>query len=182
MKKYRSISTPAYDALNVDLTNKSNRKAAYSQWGFVVPLQMGEIFASQGGKFYGYLGACNGIIVILCTPILTSTTKKYNIINVMSVGGLGYGVCFLVFAVSKTLPLFFIVVFSLTIGEILTAINSSAFIANNTPASHRGRIMNVAGNFYACMIVTGVAIIGSTGMICLNKLKIEKVEMEFNQK
>lgn len=296
---FYSISTPAYDALNADLTNKSNRKASYSllymgvnigfsigpilggllyenflpvifigdafttlisltlfiifiketkvkikendleedkkevkvstlkvmfdrpvlilfpiimlllqfvysQWGFAVPLQMGDIFGSQGAKFYGYLGACNGIIVILFTPILTSTTKKYNSINVMAVGGIGYGLCFLIFGVSKTLPLFFAAVFSLTIGEILIAINSSTFIANNTPSSHRGRIssiiplisgagyafgplimgevMNILGNFYAWMIVTGIAIIGSIGMVCLNKLKIEKVEMEFNQK
>lgn len=176
----------------------------YSQWGFAVPLQMGQIFGSQGAKFYGYLGACNGIIVILFTPILTSITKKYNIINVMSLGGLAYGLCFMVFGMSKTLFLFFIAVFLLTIGEILIAINSSTFIANNTPSSHRGRIssiiplisgagyafgpvimgeiMNSTGNFYAWMIVTGVAIIGSIAMVCLNKLNTEKLENEFNQK
>lgn len=171
---------------------------AYCQWGFAVPLQMGEIFGGQGAKLYGILGACNGFIVIIFTPILTSITKKYNIINVMAMGGLGYALCFLIFGVSSTMPLFFAAVFTLTIGEILIAINSSTFIANNTPASHRGRIssfiplisgagyafgpaimgevMNITGYFAAWMVVTCVSVVGSIGMFCLNKVKTEKAE------
>lgn len=171
---------------------------AYCQWGFAVPLQMGEIFGSEGAKFYGYLGACNGFIVILFTPLLTSMTKKHNSINVMALGGLGYGLCFLIFGISSSMPLFFAAVFALTIGEILIAINSSTFIANNTPSSHRGRIssviplisgagyafgpaimgeiMNVTGNFIAWMVVTMVACIGAVGMFLLNNVKTEKTE------
>lgn len=171
---------------------------AYCQWGFAVPLQMGETFGSEGAKLYGYLGACNGFIVILFTPILTSMTKKHNSINVMALGGFGYGLCFLIFGLSSSMPLFFAAVFALTIGEILIAINSSTFIANNTPSSHRGRvssiiplisgagyafgpaimgeIMNITGNFIAWMVVTMVACIGAIGMLLLNKVKTEKLD------
>lgn len=45
-----------------------------------------------------------------------------------------------------------------------------------------GEVMNTFGDFYAWMVVTGVAALGTIGMLALNKLKIEKIEMEFNQK
>lgn len=165
---------------------------SYSQWGFGVPLQMGSIFGENGAKLYGFLGAFNGIIVIVFTPILTSLTKKYKMLNVMSVGGILYAMCFFIFGFASNISFFYFGVLSLTIGEILITINSSAFIANNTPASHRGRISSVIplisgagsaigpmimggiidtkGSFFAWIIVTMVSLIGSIGMFILNRL------------
>lgn len=168
---------------------------SYSQWGFSLPLQMGELFGSDGAKFYGYLGAFNAFIVIVSTPLLTHKTKRYNALNIMSLGGILYGMCFLVLGFSKVMAMFFVAVFSLTIGEILIAINSSAFIANNTPPSHRGRISAIipmisgagyalgpmimgkiidsSGIFLGWMIVTIVCFIGGIGMIFLKKLNVK---------
>ncbi|WP_042274666.1 MFS transporter [[Clostridium] dakarense] len=165
----------------------------YSQWGFSLPLQMGELFGDEGAKLYGFLGAFNAIIVITCTPLLTSKTRKYNPLNVMAIGGLGYGLCFLIYGYSKVMTLFFIGTLSLTIGEILIAINNSAFIANNTPSSHRGRISSIIpiltgagyalgpmimgriidlnGMYISCIIIAIISVIGSVGMFSLNKLK-----------
>lgn len=164
----------------------------YSGWGFSLPLQMGSLFGDDGAKLYGFLGAFNAIIVITCTPLLTSKTRKYNPLNIMSLGGLCYGLCFFIFGYSKIMTLFFIGTLSLTIGEILIAINSSTFIANNTPSSHRGRIssiipilmgsgyasgpmimgkiIDISGMYMACMIVTIIAVIGAVGMFSLNKV------------
>ncbi len=173
---------------------------AYSQWGFSLPLQMVELFGDNSAKLYGFLGAFNAIIVITFTPLLTHKTRKYNSLNVMSLGGVLYGLCFLVISFSKAMPLFFIAVFLLTLGEILLAINSSAFIANNTPPSHRGRISSIMpiisgagyalgpmimGNiidsnsiFMAWMVVTGVSFIGAGGLILLKKVKINEIKYE----
>lgn len=166
---------------------------SYSQWGFSLPIQMGEIFGDNGAKLYGLLGTANGIIVIALTPILTNKTKKSNSLNIMSLGGFLYGLCFLVIAFSKSMILFFIAVILLTIGEVLIAINSSAFIANNTPKSHRGRISSFVpmisgtgyalgpvimgkiidskGIFIAWIIVMMASFIGSLGTIMLKKIK-----------
>lgn len=165
---------------------------AYCQWGFAVPLQLGELFGIRGAKLYGFLGGFNGFIVIIFTPILTSMTKKHNIINVMSLGGVMYSLCFLLIGMSTSILLFYVGVFALTIGEILIAINSSTFIANNTPASHRGRVSSIIplisgagyavgpmimgtildanGSFIAWIFVTIVALIGAILMVGLNKL------------
>lgn len=168
---------------------------SYSQWGFSLPLQMGEIFKEDGARLYGLLGGLNGFIVIILTPILTSKTKKYKSMNIMSIGGILYGLCFLVVSFSKVMPLFFLAITLLTIGEVLIAINSSAFIANNTPISHRGRISSVipliTGMGYAMgpmimgkiidsssisigwIVVMLASFIGAFGLLTLKKLKLE---------
>ncbi|WP_195236936.1 MFS transporter [Romboutsia sp. 1001285H_161024_C4] len=168
---------------------------SYSQWGFSLPLQMGEIFGEDGARLYGLLGGLNGFIVIILTPILTSKTKKYKSMNIMSIGGILYGLCFLVVSFSKVMPLFFLAIILLTIGEVLIAINSSAFIANNTPISHRGRISSVipliTGMGYAMgpmimgkiidsssisigwIVVMLASFIGAFGLLILKKLKLE---------
>lgn len=165
----------------------------YSQWGFSLPLQMGDIYGVDGARLYGYLGAFNALIVITTTPLLTYKTSKSNAINIMSIGGIYYALSFIVYAISKNMLLFLIATFALTIGEVLVAINSSAFIANNTPSSHRGRIssiipivsgagyafgpmimgkiIDIKGIFSAWMIVVAVATIGAISMFLLKRLK-----------
>lgn len=169
---------------------------SYSQWGFSLPLQMGTLFGEDGARLYGLLGTANGITVIALTPILTNLTKRFNSLNIISIGGTLYGLCFLVIAFANNMTLFFIAVILLTIGEILIAINSSAFIANNTPASHRGRIssfipmisgagyalgpmimgkiIDLNGIFIAWIVVTCVAFIGSIGTLLLKKIKLKE--------
>ncbi|WP_330615529.1 MFS transporter [Romboutsia sp. 1001713B170131_170501_G6] len=168
---------------------------SYSQWGFSLPLQMGEIFKDDGARLYGLLGGLNGFIVIILTPILTSKTKKYKSMKVMSIGGILYGLCFLVVSFSKVMPLFFLAIILLTIGEVLIAINSSAFIANNTPISHRGRISSIvplitgmgyamgpmimgkiidsSSIFIGWIVVMLASFIGALGLLTLKKLKLE---------
>ena len=174
----------------------------YSQWGFSLPLQMGDIYGIDGARLYGYLGAFNALIVITTTPLLTNRTSKYNSIDVMGIGGFCYAISFVVYAISNNMMLFLIATFALTIGEVLVSINSSAFIANNTPASHRGRIsaiipivsgagyafgpmvmgqiIDISGIFMAWVIVMVISIIGSIGMFLLKNLK--NVNYSYNGK
>lgn len=116
---------------------------SYSQWGFALPIQLKDLFGLNGAKLYGFLGGINGVVVIVFTPILTSLTTKTNVLKAMSIGGLFYVVAFFMFGIVNTVVLFFIGVFVMTIGEILIVINQGTFIANNTPASHRGRISSI---------------------------------------
>lgn len=116
---------------------------SYSQWGFALPIQLEDLFGSNGAKLYGLLGGINGVVVIVFTPIITSLTTKMNVLKAMSIGGLFYAIAFFMFGIVNTVVLFFIGVFLMTIGEILIVINQGTFIANNTPASHRGRISSI---------------------------------------
>lgn len=116
---------------------------AYSQWVFTLPIQLGELFNDGGARLYGFLGGFNGLIVITFTPILTYFTKKYRTLNIMSAGGMLYGLSFIIYAFAYYKISFFAATLALTIGEVLIATNAQAFIANNTPPSHRGRISSI---------------------------------------
>ncbi|MCC3863433.1 MFS transporter [Terrisporobacter petrolearius] len=165
---------------------------AYSQWVFTLPIQLGELFNEGGARLYGFLGGFNGIIVITFTPILTYFTKKYRTLNIMSAGGMLYGLSFIIYAFAYYKISFFVSTLALTIGEVLIVTNAQAFIANNTPPSHRGRISSIfpmisgtgyaigpmimgdvidaCGIFVAWMIITAVCASGAVGMILLKNL------------
>ncbi len=113
----------------------------YSQIGFALPLQLKELFGDNGAKLYGLVGGFNGLVVI--TPLLTTFTKKLNAIKIMALGGLFYAVAFGLFGIVNKASLFYVVMFLMTVGEVLVAINQGAFVASKTPASHRGRISSI---------------------------------------
>lgn len=169
----------------------------YCQWGFAVPLQMGKLYGADGAKIYGFLGAFNGLIVILATPLLTVYTKKYNALKIMATGGVLYSICFLIISMFNNISFIFLAILSLTIGEVLIAINSSTFIANNTPSSHRGRVSSfmplISGTGYAIgplimgniidnrgiytgwMVIISVSFLGSVLMYVLSLIRKSKV-------
>lgn len=115
----------------------------YSQWCFTLPLQMGDIFGSDGARLFGLVAGLNGIIVILFTPMVTLSISKVKPMRAIAFGGLLYAIAFGMLAFVTHLSFYFIFVFILTIGEIIININSNTFVANHTPASHRGRINSI---------------------------------------
>lgn len=117
---------------------------AYSQWSFMMPMHTSQNFGGVlSGRYFGMMAGFNGLIVILFTPIMTKLTHKIKNIRCMMYGGILYAVGFGMLGVINTLAAFFISVFIFTIGEIVLAINNASFIANHTPASHRGRMSSV---------------------------------------
>ena len=115
----------------------------YAEWGFALPLQVGGIFGSEGAKLYGLLGATNGIIVIIATPFLMRLTGSLSELKNLCLSAFLYVISFLMFGFINSMPLFFLGVILMTFGEIIGVTNSSTFIANNSPASHRGRLSSI---------------------------------------
>lgn len=114
----------------------------YAQWGFMIPLHIDQVF-DNGAKWYGFLASFNGLVVIVCTPLITFVLHRLKTINRIVVGGILYLFGFGIFIFNESLIGFFIAVGIFTLGEIAVTVNAMPFIANHTPASHRGRMNSV---------------------------------------
>lgn len=81
----------------------------------------------------------NALICSIFTVFITSITKNLKASLCISLGGLfyalGYGMIFFI----NTYFMFIISAAIWTIGEILASTNTSIYIANHTPITHRGR-------------------------------------------
>lgn len=113
---------------------------AYSQWGFIMPLHVEQNFINEGAKLFGKLSSFNGVIVMIFTPIITSLFVKKRNIKKVFYGGVLYAIGFGMLGFISTKIAFILSVFIFTLGEILVTISFMPFIANHTPASHRGRM------------------------------------------
>jgi Arabinose efflux permease len=115
----------------------------YSQWSFMLPIQSVKDFGDLGAKYYGLLASFNGAVVIFFTPLVTRISEGIKDIRRAVIGGLFYAAGFGMLGLIYSLPLFFLSAFIFTLGEIILSISVSPFIANHTPASHRGRMSSV---------------------------------------
>lgn len=115
----------------------------YSQWSFLLPIHATHNFAEAGPALYGKLASFNGIIVMVFTPILTYLFMQQKNIRRIVYGGMLYVIGFGMLGFISTKPAFVLSVFIFTLGEILITISYMPFIANHTPASHRGRMNSV---------------------------------------
>lgn len=115
----------------------------YSQWSFMLPMQTIELFPGKGAQYFGFVAGFNGLIVMLFTPIITKLADKLTDLRRAVIGGVLYAVGFGMLGVLNSLFFLFVWAFVFTLGEIILAISVTPFIANHTPASHRGRMSSV---------------------------------------
>lgn len=120
----------------------------YSQWSYLMPLHIISIHPENKAEIFGRIAGINGIVVILFTPLITYISRNVKSIRRVVYGGLLYALGFGMLGFYNGLTYFFISTFVFTLGEISLAISTSPFIANHTPASHRGRMSAVIPMIY----------------------------------
>ncbi len=142
---------------------------SYNQWAFTLPLQINDIFGLSGAQYFGFLASFNGILVIIFTPLITTLTRKMHPLIAIGIGGIAYTASFAAMGLINELALFFIATFVMTMGEIVAAVNGSPFVANHSPASHRGRINSfiqfTSGIGRTCAPLMGYVIAATNMMI-----------------
>lgn len=106
----------------------------------MLPMQTIEQFPANGAQYFGFLAGFNGLIVMIFTPIVTQLAENLSHIRRAVIGGILYAVGFGMLGVLNSLFFLFIWAFVFTLGEIILAISVTPFIADHTPASHRGRM------------------------------------------
>lgn len=111
----------------------------YVQHQFTLPLQLKEVFGENDASCYGIIMATNALTVVFCTTFVTYLTLKLKPIFCVALGGIFYGIGFgMLFGINR-LSFYILSTFIWTLGEILVSTNAMAYVANNTPVSHRGR-------------------------------------------
>lgn len=115
--------------------------AAYGQWGYLLPLDMGRVHGENGALIYGTVSSFNCIIVVFFTPIITKLFGKFVETKKLLAGeillAVGYAMFLLMLGI---IPVYYAAMFMFTFGEIFATIAEGPYVTRRFPASHRGRI------------------------------------------
>lgn len=115
----------------------------FSQFSFGLSLQVGQIFTENGAAVFGSLMTINALMCSVLTVFITSASQKISSSMSIALGGLLYTIGFGMIAFINSYIMFAISTAIWTVGEILISTNTSVYIANHTPISHRGRFNSV---------------------------------------
>ncbi len=102
---------------------------------------------------YGLLISFNGVLIVLLELGLTNYTKRVRARRAMTLGMLLTGVGFALTSIAHSLPLLAFTVVLWTLGEIIHAPVSQAFVTRLAPPDMRGRYLGVYGLSFAAALV-----------------------------
>lgn len=116
----------------------------YAQTYFSIPLQAKAVFGETlGTRFFGTFNMVNCLEVIFLTTIITLLTRKLKAVYNVAISGVFFGVGFGMLYFVHSFWFFILSTVIWTVGEIINATNMGVYIANHTPASHRGRFNSI---------------------------------------
>ncbi len=138
-------------------------QGAYSQFGYLMPLDIAKAFPENGSVIYGTITSVNCILVVLCTPFITMILEKMDLTKKYALGVLLQAISFGAFLLSfGIIGGYYISIALFTFGEILTTIVIGAFLAERVPENYRGRIFGVTS--FASAFMMGITEFGSGQM------------------
>ena len=118
--------------------------SAYRQFSYLMPLDLGRVHGEEGALIFGTVNSLNCLIVILCTPLITTWFTRLTETKKTMAGFLLQTVGFVVFAsMLGHVPWYYAAIILFTWGEIFTTVASGPYISSRVPASHRGRMNGV---------------------------------------
>lgn len=133
----------------------------YAQYGFTLPLQMNALYGESGPRLYSTLVTVNGLVVILFTPLFTKWASRFRSLRAVAYGGILFFLSFVLFSLSRRLPVFYSAIILFTFGEILHTIHTGVFIADSTPTTHRGRVNSASSLIRGTGYALGPAVMGN---------------------
>jgi len=130
-------------------------QGAYSQFGYLMPLDISKAYPANGSVIYGTVTSVNCIIVVLCTPIITMLLEKIHLTNKFALGVVLQALSFASFLLSfGNIGGYYISISLFTFGEILTTIVIGTYLSERVPEDYRGRIYGVTN--FASAVMTGI--------------------------
>lgn len=115
--------------------------AAYQQFGYLMPLDLGRVHGEDGALVFGAVTSFNCLVVVALTPLFTRAFAHVSDPGKTLAGQCLQAAGFMVFALLLgRIPAYYVSMLLFTCGEIFITIAVGPFLANRIPASHRGRI------------------------------------------
>lgn len=116
----------------------------YSQYLFLLPLNLEQLYGEYGALLYGTLTSVNAIIVVCGTPILTSLLKNISDINkiLYSVLLFSFSLSLYIF-IQGNIPMYFVSIVIFTLGEDINSLGNQPYLTKRIPSSHRARIFSL---------------------------------------
>ena len=134
----------------------------YSQFNFLMPLNLEQYYGEQGAVLFGALTSVNAFVVIIGTPVLTKMMSRIRDVDRLLLGQFLVVLGFLSYAlVQSVLIVYFISMIIFTIGEICETLGRQPYLTRRIPASHRGRFSSVYTIFGGAFQLSGQQIVGS---------------------
>ncbi len=123
----------------------------YSQFNFLLPLNMEQLYGENGAMWFGLLTSVNAAVVIVGTPLVTRYFSGVRDVGKIVIGEtlIALGFAMYVF-VQGVIPLYFVSMAVFTAGEVFTTLGRQPYLTRRVPMSHRGR-------FASALVVTGGA-------------------------
>jgi MFS family permease len=116
----------------------------YAQTNFSLPLQLSALFGERGATTFGLLVSVNGLAVITLTTVVLHLTARLAPALTVALSGVFFAAGFGLIGLVRTVPWLLVSTLIWTIGEILGATSSGAYVSQHAPLTHRGRINAVA--------------------------------------
>jgi MFS family permease len=115
----------------------------FSQFNFGLSLQIGDIFKQKSATIFGSLMTVNAVMCSIIPVFLTALTGEMKASLSIAMGGILYALGFGMIFFINNYALFVLSTVIWTMGEILISTNTNVYIADHTPASHRGRFNSI---------------------------------------
>jgi MFS family permease len=117
---------------------------AYAQMMTIFPVYIKDQYLVPESQF-GLIMATNAAMVVVFQYPIARILERYRLGPVLASGALFVGLGVGLVALSRSFPLFLLSMVIVTIGELIFAPSSTAFVAKVAPEAMRGRYMGVYG-------------------------------------
>ncbi len=132
----------------------------YGQLNFGLPLYLKSLFDNHEA-IYGFLYGFDGLVVVLFTSLLIYVLRKVSAMKKILIGFIMYVSMIFLLAYIEVVPLFFVMMFIFTVGEVIISVGSSPIMSKLVPANTLGKIAGAMTIFYmlghlASTVVPGI--------------------------
>ena len=128
---------------------------AYSQFGYLMPLDISKAYPETGAAIYGSVASINCIVVVVCTPFITMLLEKISLAKKYMLGTVFQALSFVSFLLSfGVIAGYYVSIILFTIGEILMSTVVGAYLASKVPANLRGRLYGITD--FVTAFITGI--------------------------